>query len=222
MADGKWISYLRVSTQRQGRSGLGLEAQRHAVDDHLNGGDWKLIKEFVEVESGKRADRPQLEAALAACRVYGAKLIIAKLDRLSRNAHFLLGLQSAGVDFVAADMPTANRLTVGIMALMAEHEGQAISKRTKDALAAAKRRGVKLGGDRGVIPTAKSRAKALAAIEERVSERAADLSPTIKELQAAGASSLRAIAAGLNARGIPTTRGGEWSAMQVARVLGRL
>lgn len=223
MAEGKWISYLRVSTQRQGRSGLGLEAQRHAVAEHLNGGDWKLIKEFVEVESGKRADRPQLDAALAACRLYGAKLVIAKLDRLSRNAHFLLGLQAAGVDFVAADMPHANRTMVGFMAMMAEDEGKKISERTKAALKAAKRRGVKLGGDRGVIPSAKSRAKALAAIEERVAERAADLHPTIKELQASGATSLRAIAAKLNELRIPTSRGdGEWSANQVKRVLDRL
>jgi DNA invertase Pin-like site-specific DNA recombinase len=122
------------------------EAQRSAVTDFLNGGQWKLIKEFVEVETSKRTDRPQLEAALAACRLYGAKLVIAKLDRLSRNAHFLLGLEKAGVDFVAADMPSANRLTVGVMALVAEEEGRAISKRTKDALAAAKRRGIQLVG----------------------------------------------------------------------------
>jgi len=222
MAEGKWISYLRVSTQRQGRSGLGLEAQRQAVADYLNGGDWKLIKEFVEVESGKKTDRAQLEAALAACRVYGAKLVIAKMDRLSRNAHFLLGLEKAGVDFVAADMPNANRLTVGIMAMMAEHEGRAISERTKAALAAAKRRGVVLGGDRGVIPSAKSRKKAVAALKERAASRAADLAPVISELQAAGVTSLRAIATELNARGIPTSRGkGEWSAVQVKRVIDR-
>ena len=122
MAEGKWISYLRVSTDRQGRSGLGLEAQRTAVEDYLNGGQWKLIKEFVEVESGKRSDRPKLAEAIQACRVHGAKLVIAKLDRLSRDAHFLLGLEKAGVDFVAADMPNANRLTVGIMAMVAEEE----------------------------------------------------------------------------------------------------
>jgi DNA invertase Pin-like site-specific DNA recombinase len=223
MADGKWISYLRVSTQRQGRSGLGLEAQRHAVDEHLNGGSWKLIKEFVEVESGKKSDRPQLEAALAACRLYGAKLIIAKLDRLSRNAHFLLGLRDAGVDFVAADMPNANRLTVGIMAMVAEDEGQRISARTKAALQAAKRRGVKLGGNRGVTPTAKMRKLSVAARQERAASRAADLAPIIDELRASGLTSLRAIAAELNKRDIPTSRGdAEWSANQVKRVLDRL
>jgi DNA invertase Pin-like site-specific DNA recombinase len=148
MADGKWISYLRVSTDRQGKSGLGLEAQRAAVADYLNGGRWKLIKEFVEVESGKRNDREQLAEAVKACRLHGAKLVIAKLDRLSRDAHFLLGLEKAGVDFVAADMPNANRLTVGIMATVAEEERRMISKRTTDALAAAKRNGRQLGGRR--------------------------------------------------------------------------
>jgi DNA invertase Pin-like site-specific DNA recombinase len=106
MADGKWISYLRVSTDRQGKSGLGIEAQRNTVAEYLNGGSWSLVKEFVEVESGKRADRPMLAEAIKACRVYCAKLVIAKLDRLSRDAHFLLGLEKAGVDFVCADMPT--------------------------------------------------------------------------------------------------------------------
>ena len=146
MAEGKWVSYLRVSTGRQGRSGLGLESQRKAVEDFLNGGSWELAKEFVEVESGKNSDRPVLADAIKACRLYGAKLVIAKLDRLSRNAHFLLGLKEAGVDFVCADMPSANRLTVGIMAMVAEEEGRMISARTKAALAAAKRRGVQLGG----------------------------------------------------------------------------
>ena len=155
MAEGKFVSYLRVSTARQGRSGLGLEAQRQAVEDFLNGGNWQLVKEFVEVESGKKADRPQLAKAFQLCRLIGAKLVIAKLDRLSRDAHFLLGLEKAGVDFVAADMPQANRLTIGIMAVMAQHEREMISERTKAALAAAKRRGVKLGGDRGARFTAK-------------------------------------------------------------------
>jgi len=239
MAEGKWISYLRVSTDRQGRSGLGLEAQRAAVDDFLNGGRWKLIKEYVEVESGKRSDRPKLAGAVQACRVHGAKLVIAKLDRLSRDAHFLLGLEKAGVDFVAADMPNANRLTVGIMAMVAEEERRMISKRTKDALAAAKRRGVKLGGRRRKIigEDAKgkpiygkvangsdaARAAAVRAAQERAEGRAADLAPTIKALQEAGATSLRAIAAGLNEQAIPTARGqGEWSAVQVMRVLERL
>jgi DNA invertase Pin-like site-specific DNA recombinase len=231
MASGKWISYLRVSTDRQGVSGLGIEAQRASVADYLNGGRWKLITEFVEIESGKKADRHQLEAALAACRLHGAKLVIAKLDRLSRDAHFLLGLEKAGVDFVAADNPTANRLTVGIMAMVAEEEGRQISIRTKAALQAAKARGTKLGGRRprkngnGELVTIDDdmRALGIAARQRVAAERATDIGPTIKALQAAGATSLRAIAAGLNEQGIPTAKGnGQWSAVQVARVLERI
>jgi DNA invertase Pin-like site-specific DNA recombinase len=121
-----------------GKSGLGLAAQREAVKSFLDGGNWTFAAEFTEVESGKRSDRPELAKALHACRVYGARLVIAKLDRLSRDAHFLLGLEKAGVDFVAADMPMANRLTVGIMAMVADDERRMISVRTKAALAAAK------------------------------------------------------------------------------------
>src|SRR5262245_2617110 len=218
MAEGKFIAYYRVSTKRQGRSGLGLEAQRQAVETFLNGGSWQLVKEFTEVESGKRTDRPELEKAFQACRVYGAKLVIAKLDRLSRNAHFLLGLEKAGIDFVAADMPSINRLTAGILALVAEEEGRMITNRPKDALAAAKRRGVKLGGDRGVRLTAKARAAGREVQHAKARARAVDLVPVLKELRAAGYESLRAIADELNRRGIPTARGGEWSATQVARV----
>jgi DNA invertase Pin-like site-specific DNA recombinase len=222
MAEGKWISYLRVSTGRQGRSGLGLEAQRKAVEDFLNGGNWHLVKEFVEVESGKYSDRPVLAEAIKACRLYGAKLVIAKIDRLSRDAHFLLGLEKAGVDFVATDMPNANRLTVGIMAMIAEEERRMISARTKAALAAARRRGVQLGGyNKNPKLTAKARRAGHDANKAKAAARAADIAPTIAELQAAGATSLRAIAAGLNDRGIPTARGGEWSAVQVQRLLDR-
>jgi len=224
MAEGKWISYQRVSTQRQGKSGLGLEAQRNAVTEFLNGGNWTLVKEFVEVESGKNADnRPELAKAIQACRAYGAKLLIAKLDRLSRDAHFLLGLEKAGIDFVAVDMPNANRLTVGIMAMVAEEERRMISKRTKDALQAAKRRGVKLGGDRGVKPTARARKLATEALQVRAAAKAADIGPIIAELQAAGVTSRTGIAAALTAQAIPTARGdGSWTATRVSRVLARL
>ena len=133
---GKFISYLRVSTTKQEASGLGLEAQRKAVLDYLNGGSWELLAEYMETESGKKNDRPKLSKALDHCKITGATLVIAKLDRLSRNAHFLLGLQDAGVKFIAVDMPTANELTVGIMALVAQEERKAISARTKAALAA--------------------------------------------------------------------------------------
>ena len=153
---------------------------------------------------------------------YGAKLVIAKLDRLSRDAHFLLGLEKAGVDFVCADMPNANRLTVGIMAMVADEERKMISKRTKEALAAAKKRGTKLGGFRGVVPNKKARAMAVEALQARANAKAADLAPIIKDLQASGKKSLRAIAEGLNEAGIPTARGGEWSSVQVMRMLERL
>src|SRR3954449_924132 len=182
MAGGRFVSYLRVSTDKQGRSGLGLEAQRAAVAGFLNGGQWELVAEFVEIETGKRADRPVLAQALATCRLHRAVLVIAKLDRLARDAHFLLGLEKAGVEFVAADMPSANRLTVGIMAMVAEEERRMISARTKDALAAAKRRGTKLGGDRGVVPSKATRAKAVEALQARANSRAADIAPIIKEL----------------------------------------
>src|ERR1041385_5272022 len=142
MATGKFIAYHRVSTQKQGRSGLGLEAQRQAVADFLNGGSWRLVEEFTEVESGKRDDRPVLAKALAACRVHKATLVIAKLDRLARNVEFTARLMNSDVDFVACDFPQANRLTIHILAAVAEHEREAISARTKAALAAAKRRGV--------------------------------------------------------------------------------
>jgi DNA invertase Pin-like site-specific DNA recombinase len=224
MAEGWFVSYLRVSTAKQGHSGLGLEAQRKAVADYLNGGQWQLVTEIVEIESGKRSDRPKLEEALRLCRLHNATLVIAKLDRLSRDAHFLLGLEKAGVDFVAADMPSANRLTVGIMAMVADEERRMISKRTKDALAAAKARGKRLGGDRGNLSGGgtKGYAASLATRQAKARSRASDLAPVIEELKASGAVSLRQIAAGLNARGIRTARGGEWSAMQVQRVMERV
>jgi DNA invertase Pin-like site-specific DNA recombinase len=224
MADGKWISYQRVSTERQGKSGLGLEAQRNAVTEFLNGGNWTLVKEFVEVESGKKADnRPELARAIQACRAYGAKLLISKLDRLSRDAHCLLGLEKAGIDFIAADMPNANRLTVGIMAMVAEEERRMISRRTKDALQAAKRRGVKLGGDRGVKPMARARKLSAEALQALAIAKATDIGPIIAELQAAGVTSRGGIAAALSERGIPTVRDNDtWTATQVSRVLDRM
>ncbi len=232
MASGKFVSYLRVSTARQGVSGLGIEAQRAAVSSYLNGGDWQLIAEFVEVESGKVSDRPKLAAALRAARVHGATLVIAKLDRLSRDAHFLLGLDKAGVDFVCADMPNANRLTVGIMAMVAEEERRMISARTKAALAAAKARGVILGGRRissgaktvpaGETPTLNdgARAKGLAVRRAAAAAKAADLRELIADIQAAGVTSASGIAKALSERAVPTPRGGgSWQAIQVQRLL---
>ena len=192
MADGKFISYLRVSTAKQGVSGLGLDAQRKAVADHLSGGRWDHVREFVEIESGRRDDRPKLAEAMALCRLHGAVLLIAKLDRLSRAAHFLLGLQKAGVRFMAADMPEANEMIVGIMAVVAQAERKMISTRTKAALAAAKARGTKLGGDRGNLAAIRDagRAAGIATRQARASGRAADLLPIIAELRGAGATTL--------------------------------
>lgn len=221
MAEARFVSYLRVSTRKQGASGLGTEAQRKAVTDYLNGGRWQLLSELVEVESGKRSDRPKLAEALRLCRLHGATLVVAKLDRLARDAHFLLGLSKAGVEFVACDMPSANRMTVGIMAVVAEEEARMISARTKAALAAAKARGVKLGGARGAILSAEARAMGTAARVARAQSRATDLLPVIAEVRAAGATTLRLVADALNEKGITTARGGRWSPVQVQRVEAR-
>ena len=221
MANGKFISYLRVSTQRQGKSGLGLEAQRESVLGYLNGGNWSLIEEIVEVESGKRNDRPKLAEALRLCRVHSATLVIAKLDRLARNVNFISNLMEAGVEFVAVDLPQANRLTVHIMAAMAEHEAAMISQRTKAALTAAKARGTKLGGARwnsGSIAS-KGQAASIQVRTAKASKRASDLRPMIETIRSAGANSLHQIADVLNQKGVRTARGGEWSSVQVARIL---
>jgi DNA invertase Pin-like site-specific DNA recombinase len=215
---GKWVSYLRVSTDKQGESGLGIEAQRKAVETYLNGGSWTLAQEFVEVESGKRSNnRPQLAAALAACKKLKAKLVVAKLDRLARNVAFISKLMESGVEFVACDFPHANKLTIHILAAVAEHERELISSRTKAALAAAKERGKKLGGPKQAL-AAKLGA---AANKEAADKFAANALPIIRQVQASGVTTLRGIAGALTARGIPTPRGREWSAPQVANVLKR-
>jgi DNA invertase Pin-like site-specific DNA recombinase len=221
MAAGRYIAYYRVSTKRQGRSGLGLEAQKNAVADFLNGGRWTLVDEVTEVESGKRSDRPALAKALSLCRLHKATLAVAKMDRLSRNLHFLTGLMESGVDFVACDLPQANKLTVHVLAAVAEAEAEAISARTKAALAAAKARGVKLGGDRGNIAAVcrKGAAASARARREEMRKRTEDLLPVIEAIRSEGAASLREIAAALNEREMPAARGGKWSATQVFRVL---
>jgi DNA invertase Pin-like site-specific DNA recombinase len=197
--EDSFVSYLRVSTDKQGRSGLGIEAQRAAV--------------------GKRADRPELTRALAECRVRKATLVIAKLDRLARDAHFLLGLQRSGIAFTAADLPNANRLTVGIMAMVAEEERRAISERTKAALAAAKARGVKLGGrPESLKNTDLGRQRGAEVRRASAAARAKDLAPVIEAIRAEGITSATGIAKALNERGIPTARGGKWQAVQVQRL----
>jgi DNA invertase Pin-like site-specific DNA recombinase len=206
-----------VSTDRQGKSGLGLEAQRKAVLDFLSGGHWALAAEFVEVESGKRSDRPQLAAALTTCKKLKAKLVIARLDRLARNVHFLSGLMETKIEFVACDMPEATPFMLHIYAAVAEQEAKAISVRTKAALAAAKVRGVKLGGPK-LKQAQQNGWKTNTVNADRF---AANVRPVIEKLRASGATSLRAIAAELAARNVPTARGGTWTPVQVTAILRR-
>lgn len=202
-----------------------MEAQKEAVSRHIRQEGGELLAEYTEVESGKKSDkeRPQLAKALEHCRLTGATLIIAKLDRLSRDAHFLLGLQRSSVFFVCADMPHANELTVGIMALVAEEERKAISRRTKEALAAAKVRGVKLGCPKGAAHLRKYGNEAgVAAIKENAQSHAEALRDILIEIHAAGITSSNGIAAELNKRRITTPRGGKWYAASAARILARL
>lgn len=220
MQPRRFVAYYRVSTARQGRSGLGLDAQRRMVTDFLNGGSWELVGEFTEVESGKRSDRPQLAAAIAACKKEKATLVIAKLDRLARNVHFVSGLMESGVDFVAVDMPEANRLTIHILAAVAEHEREMISRRTKDALAAAKERGRRLGfANERRRDGEKARQRSLQVRKQKAAQFAANVRPIIEAIRQSGVTSLRGIAGALNARGIRAPRGGEWSAASVRHVL---
>lgn len=217
-----FVSYLRVSTAKQGRSGLGLEAQKEAVNAHICRENGDLLAEYVEVESGKKGaeNRPQLAKALEHCRLTGATLIIAKLDRLSRDAHFLLGLQRSSVLFVCADMPHANELTVGIMALVAEQERKAISRRTKEALAAAKARGVKLGCPNGAAHLRKyGNAAGVLAIQKKTTHNAELLRETIGNIQSLGILSANAIANELNRRHIATPRGKKWYPSSVQRLI---
>ena len=224
MASGEFVAYYRVSTQRQGRSGLGIDAQKKAVLDFLDGGRWSLVAAFEEHETGRDNDRPKLREAMALCRVRNATLVIARIDRLSRNAHFLLGLQEAKVRFVAADMPDANELTVGIMAVIAQAESKRISANTKAAMAAARARGRQLGhrDNLSAVGRAKGRPLALAAKTIKAKARAVDLTPTIREIQGSGQTSSRHIAGELNTRGIATARGKQWTSVQVMRLLARI
>ncbi|MGI0133334.1 MAG: recombinase family protein, partial [Candidatus Micrarchaeaceae archaeon] len=221
MANGKYVTYFRVSTRKQGKSGLGLESQQESVNVYLHGEGKaysKKVGEFVEVESGKRSDRPKLAEALSLCRVYNATLIIAKLDRLARNVAFIANLKESGVEFIAADMPTANTFTVNIMASVAQQEGDMIADRTRKALATAKARGTLLGRRDGAIAAFSSiGVKASAEVRGgKAKAKAKDLLPLIRDAQASGARSLRQIANILNERDTPTARGGgKWSAVQV-------
>jgi DNA invertase Pin-like site-specific DNA recombinase len=218
--NGKFVAYYRVSTLRQGQSGLGIDAQRKTVSDFLNGGNWSLVEEFVEVESGSgKKHRPQLEAAIAACKKHKATLIVAKLDRLYRNVHFVTKLMEDTVKFKCCDMPEANNLTIHILAAVAEHEREVISERTKVALAALKARGVELGSP---TPEIGSKAGNKAKVE-KADKYAFNVKPIINSLIESGsATTLREIAKALQNRGIKTPRGGEvWHPSQVSNIMKR-
>lgn len=223
-SNNKFVAYYRVSTQRQGRSGLGLEAQHNAVRDFLNGNGWEIVAAFTEVESGRDRARPELEKAIRATRLHGARLVVAKLDRLARDAAFLLSLRDSGVDFVAADMPEANRLTVGILAVVAEDEAQRISDRTRVALAAARALGVQLGTPENLTDQDREKGALVSGAlrSARADQRALDLAPIMKEFRRQGCKSLREVARRLNEQGLPAARGGKWTAMAVKRVQDRL
>lgn len=213
----QFIAYYRVSTQKQGRSGLGLDAQTSAVQDYVSRSGGELVASHTEIESGKKTNRVELQAALAACKAQGATLIVAKLDRLGRNMAFVSALMESGVEFVCCDNPHANKLTIHILAAVAEYEREQISQRTKAALHAARLRGQRLGSPRphagSRIANAKQAAKADAF--------AARVKLIVDDLAAVGVTSLSAIASALNARGISTARGGTWHATTVRNVLAR-
>ncbi len=230
MAEGKFISYLRVSTDKQGRSGLGIEAQRQAVTQYLNGGRWTVAAEYVETESGRRSDRPKLNAALSHAKAIGAKLVFAKLDRLTRNVDLLRALVSSGVDLVFCDLPSVppgpmGRFLLTQMAAVAELEAGLIGERTKNALAAAKARGVKLGnpyGARALRGKQTGNAEAVAKIKEKAAQRAMDFQGIISAMKSSGITSVRAVTEELNRQGIKSPRGGSWHPTAVARLLNRL
>jgi DNA invertase Pin-like site-specific DNA recombinase len=230
VAQGKFISYLRVSTDKQGRSGLGIEAQRESVTSYLNGGRWILVAEYVETESGRKADRPKLAAALSHAKAVGAKLVFAKLDRLTRNVDLLRSLVASDVDLVFCDLPSVppgpmGKFLLTQMASVAELEAGLIGERTKKALAAAKARGVKLGnpnGARALRGKQTGNAEAVVKIKENAAQRAMDLKAIVDDIRHSGITTVRGIADELQTRGIRAPRGDVWHPTAVSRLLTRL
>jgi DNA invertase Pin-like site-specific DNA recombinase len=226
-AQTKVVAYYRVSTKKQGKSGLGLEGQKAAVLDFVGQNSGKLIAEYVEVETGKNKDRLELQRAIAHAKRSKAKLVVAKLDRLARNVAFTSALMESGIDFLACDNPAANKFTIHILAAVAEHEAEQISQRTKTALAAAKRRGVKLGSARPghwagregkrLAGLEKARQSAAKAHSDAFDAEYSDLFPVVEQLRADG-KSYQAIADTLNEQGHTTRRGKLWNRMQVHRL----
>lgn len=221
--NGKFVAYYRVSTDRQGQSGLGLQAQQDAVRAFLNGGKWQVIGEFTEIESGTRKkidSRPMMASALELCRKQKATLVVAKLDRLARDVQFISELLNSKVNFVCADMPEADRTFLQMMAVFAEYEGRRIGERTKSALDALKRKGVKLGSPHPEIGSEVG----VKAIKEKADNYAERVGPVVRDIiKKSGASTLRDIAEALEARGVQTPRGNrEWYASQVANLIKRI
>jgi DNA invertase Pin-like site-specific DNA recombinase len=219
---GKFVAYYRVSTDRQGQSGLGLHAQQEAVKTYLNGGKWSLVGEFTEIESGTRKqllNRPMLKSALELCRKQKATLVVAKLDRLARDVQFISELLNSQVKFICADMPEADRTFLQMMAVFAEYEGRRIGERTKSALSALKAQGIKLGSPHPEIGAAVG-VKAIIAKADSYADR---VGPVVREIvRKTGANTLRDIAEALEARGVLTPRGNtEWHPSQVANLLKR-
>lgn len=215
----RYVSYLRVSTDRQGKSGLGLEAQREAITAFINGG--KLLCEYVEVESGKRNDRPELRQALDHCRDTGAVLVIAKLDRLARNVAFISELMESDIEFVACDFPQANRLTIHILAAVAEHEREMISKRTREALAAAKARGTRLGRNNLTVEGTEKGWQRSAIARKQLADDFAEKRLRVISKRLEMGYSLREVARQLNEEGLLTARGGRWTGTTVQNILDR-
>jgi DNA invertase Pin-like site-specific DNA recombinase len=219
-SQSRFVAYLRVSTDKQGRSGLGLEAQRAAVERYVSGAHGRIVAEHVEIESGRKRDRPQLVAALADCRTRRGVLVIAKLDRLARNVAFISNLIEGGVEFVAADMPKVNRLTLHILAAVAEEEARMISARTKAALGAAKARGVQLGNPHLLARCPLMARQAREAHQAEARRRCLAVAPFLDQARRAGAVTLWELAQALMDRGVPAPRGGErWHPAQVRRIL---
>jgi DNA invertase Pin-like site-specific DNA recombinase len=221
----KIVTYTRVSTDKQGRSGLGLEAQQTAIAAYAASTNAETVAEFEEVESGRHNARPELAKAMKMARVTGATLVIAKLDRLSRNAAFLLNLQESGVPFVACDMLKANAFTIGIMAVLAQQESKMIGDRTRAAMKAAKARGQAFGNPNGadaLIRAGRGNTATCTAQKESANARAADLADVLEDIGSKGFKTLKAQAEELNKRGIKTARGGQWHPSSVANTKARL
>ena len=212
-----FVAYYRVSTQVQGHSGLGLDAQRTAVHAHVRQVGGELIDEFTEIECGALDERTQLNLALKQCRTHKAMLVIAKLDRLARSVQFIAQLLNSGVEFVAADMPHANKLTIHIIAAVAEYEREVIAQRTKAALAAAKTRGVKLGNPNAAVAASLGRDVVI----ERADDYARTMIPIFAGLRAKGANSYSKLARALSESGVSTQRGGQWTAAGVSNISKR-